>query len=241
MTDCVKLARSGFVGKCAILIYGFEDEQRPLGWLIEAFEAVAARTAMLGPRHQAPLRQLVHPVFAAGQVYAWKWSETNDTWVTSDDDWSMRSDITASAQSVWSQFWSRLLAFSSVRMGSLRDGSAGHGRCRPAVNRHQQTWKACWWQRLASSNLASSARALRPADQVSEQRISATPAVFPVNGDSLACLEQEFLLPCAGRERPVMPRIGEIVISRSGVRRYVVIRLSWHGRAVALPVWSWGH
>jgi hypothetical protein len=67
VTDCVKLARSGFAGKCAILIYGFEDPQRPLAWLIEAFEAVAARTAVLGSRQQAPLRQLVHPVFAAGR------------------------------------------------------------------------------------------------------------------------------------------------------------------------------
>ena len=72
VTDCVKLTRSGFAGKCAILIYGFEDPQRPLDWLIEAFEAVAARTAVLGPRQQAPVRQLVHPVFAAGQVYAWE-------------------------------------------------------------------------------------------------------------------------------------------------------------------------
>jgi hypothetical protein len=72
VTDCVKLAHSGFAGKCAILIYGFEDPQRPLDWLIEAFEAVAARTSVLGPRQQAPLGQLVHPVFAAGQVYAWE-------------------------------------------------------------------------------------------------------------------------------------------------------------------------
>jgi hypothetical protein len=34
---------SGFTGRQAILIYGFEDPQRPLHWLIEAFEAVAAR------------------------------------------------------------------------------------------------------------------------------------------------------------------------------------------------------
>lgn len=72
VTDCVKLARSDFAGKCAILIYGFEDPKRPLNWLIEAFEAVAARTTVLGPRQQAPLRQLVHPVFTAGQVYGWE-------------------------------------------------------------------------------------------------------------------------------------------------------------------------
>jgi hypothetical protein len=72
VTDCMKLARSSFTGKCAILIYGFEDPQRPLDWLIGAFEAVASRTAVLGPRQEAPLRQLVHPVFAAGHVYAWE-------------------------------------------------------------------------------------------------------------------------------------------------------------------------
>jgi hypothetical protein len=72
VTDCVKLARSGFAGRSAILIYGFEDTHRPLHWLIEAFEAVAAKTAVLGPREEARLRELVHPVFAAGRVYAWE-------------------------------------------------------------------------------------------------------------------------------------------------------------------------
>jgi hypothetical protein len=72
VTDCTKLARSGFAGRCALLIYGFTDPQRPLDCLIEAFEAVVARTAVLGPRHEAPLRNLVHPVFAAGHVYGWE-------------------------------------------------------------------------------------------------------------------------------------------------------------------------
>jgi hypothetical protein len=66
------LARSGFAGRSAILIYGFEDPHRPLGWLIKAFEAVAAGTAVLGPREEARLRELVHPVFATGHVYAWE-------------------------------------------------------------------------------------------------------------------------------------------------------------------------
>jgi len=39
VTDCRKLASSGFAGKRAILIYGFEDPDRPLSWLIDAFEA----------------------------------------------------------------------------------------------------------------------------------------------------------------------------------------------------------
>ena len=72
VTDCVKLARSGFAGRRAVLIYGFEMIGRPLLWLIEAFEAVAARHAELGIRNEAPLRDLVHPVFASGGVFAWE-------------------------------------------------------------------------------------------------------------------------------------------------------------------------
>jgi hypothetical protein len=72
VTDCAKLAQSGFAGRRAILIYGFEDPHRPLRWLIEAFEAVATRTTALGPREEARLCELVHPVFAAGCVYAWE-------------------------------------------------------------------------------------------------------------------------------------------------------------------------
>jgi hypothetical protein len=72
VTDCQKLAGSGFAGRRAVLIYGFEDPGRPLTWLIEAFEAIAARVVSLGPRREAPLSHLVHPVFAAGHVYAWE-------------------------------------------------------------------------------------------------------------------------------------------------------------------------
>lgn len=72
ITDCRKLASSGFAGGRAMLIYGFEDPDRPLAWLIDAFEAVAAQTVTLGPREHAPLRNLTHPVFSAGHVYAWE-------------------------------------------------------------------------------------------------------------------------------------------------------------------------
>ena len=72
VTDCQKLGGSGFGGRRAVLIYGFEHPGRPLMWLIEAFEAVAARGVSLGPREEAPLSHLVHPVFATGHVYAWE-------------------------------------------------------------------------------------------------------------------------------------------------------------------------
>jgi hypothetical protein len=72
VTDCRKLARSGFGKRWAVLIYGFEDPDRPIMWLVEAFELIARRTITLGPRQEAPLTNLVHPVFAAGHVWAWE-------------------------------------------------------------------------------------------------------------------------------------------------------------------------
>ena len=72
VTDCRKLASSGFGERRAILIYGFEDPTRPILWLIEAFELIAARTVTLGPRETAPLNDLVHPVFATGHVWGWE-------------------------------------------------------------------------------------------------------------------------------------------------------------------------
>ena len=72
MTDCVKLARSDFGGRRAVLIYGFEVPGRPLAWLVEAFEALAAHHVELGTRAESPLRDLVHPIFASGAVFAWE-------------------------------------------------------------------------------------------------------------------------------------------------------------------------
>src|SRR5215470_6680733 len=72
VTDCRKLASTGFGDRRAVLIYGFEDPSRPIMWLIEAFELIAARTVTLGPRETAPLNDLVHPVFAAGHVWGWE-------------------------------------------------------------------------------------------------------------------------------------------------------------------------
>jgi hypothetical protein len=54
VTDCLKLVQSGFAGKRAVLIYGFEVPGRPLAWLINAFEAVAAQHVVLGPEQTHP-------------------------------------------------------------------------------------------------------------------------------------------------------------------------------------------
>jgi hypothetical protein len=53
VTDCRKLASSGFAGRRAVLIYGFNDPKRPIMRLIEAFEFIAARDVTLGPREEA--------------------------------------------------------------------------------------------------------------------------------------------------------------------------------------------
>jgi hypothetical protein len=72
VTDCVKLSESGFEGRKALLIYGFDDSKRPLAWLIDAFELIARQHVQLGARHEAPLSNLVHPIFSAGGVFAWE-------------------------------------------------------------------------------------------------------------------------------------------------------------------------
>jgi hypothetical protein len=72
ITDCRKLASSGFEGRRAVLIYGFKEPERPLARLIDAFEAIAAQTVKLGPREHAPLGHLLHLVFSTGYVYGWE-------------------------------------------------------------------------------------------------------------------------------------------------------------------------
>ena len=72
VTDCVKLVESGFTARKAVLIYGFEDPKRPLMWLIEAFELIARQHVKLGEREETELRDLVHPIFASGSVFAWE-------------------------------------------------------------------------------------------------------------------------------------------------------------------------
>lgn len=66
LTDCAKLAASGFEARKGIVIYGFEHEDWPLAPAIDAFETLARAKWALGPRCAAPLKGLVHPVHASG-------------------------------------------------------------------------------------------------------------------------------------------------------------------------------
>jgi hypothetical protein len=72
LTDCDKLARSSLGRSKAILIYGYDATDWPLGPTIDAFEALAAARVRLGPRHAAKFGGLIHPVHSAGEVFAWQ-------------------------------------------------------------------------------------------------------------------------------------------------------------------------
>jgi hypothetical protein len=72
LTDCLKLAESGLSGRKAVVIYGFDYPSLPMDPAIEAFETLAMRWVLLGPRVTAGYDDLVHPVHRAGRVFGWE-------------------------------------------------------------------------------------------------------------------------------------------------------------------------
>ena len=72
LTDCRKLLSSGFDGRCAIVIYGYEYDDWPLRPVIEAFECLAQREAQLSVMAAAQFVDLVHPIHRSGAVFGWE-------------------------------------------------------------------------------------------------------------------------------------------------------------------------
>jgi hypothetical protein len=72
LTDCQKLAASGFSGSLAVLIYGYDYDARPMESAVEAFEQLAVQRVRLGPRQVASFDGLIHPVHRRGGVFVWK-------------------------------------------------------------------------------------------------------------------------------------------------------------------------
>lgn len=72
LSDCLKLVRGGFPARTALVIYAFEDQERPVDCLIEAFEYLAAHYVVLGARDEVRMSNLIHPVHAAGRVFGWR-------------------------------------------------------------------------------------------------------------------------------------------------------------------------
>ena len=72
LTDCEKLGESGFTGRKAVLIYGYDHDKWPLDPMINSFETLARARHHLGPQHAADFDNLVHPIHARGRVFAWQ-------------------------------------------------------------------------------------------------------------------------------------------------------------------------
>src|SRR4051812_11135990 len=58
LTDCAKLAHSGFPGRMAVLIYGFDHRDKLLDPAIQAFEDLAKLRTQMSERSVASLRIL---------------------------------------------------------------------------------------------------------------------------------------------------------------------------------------
>jgi hypothetical protein len=72
VTDCVKLAQSGFTARQAVMIIGFEYPEWPLEPAVKAFERIASDLVNLRPCAPARFSGLVHPVQREGAVFAWE-------------------------------------------------------------------------------------------------------------------------------------------------------------------------
>lgn len=72
LTDCAKLAESGFEGRKGIVIFGYDYDGWPMDPAVDAFEALARRRVALGTAVSAAFDGLVHPVHQAGRVFGWE-------------------------------------------------------------------------------------------------------------------------------------------------------------------------
>lgn len=72
LSDCSKLSESGFDGKKAIAIFGYEYTDFPMGPAIEAFEHLASERVTLLSRFESRFEGLIHPVHRQGAVFAWE-------------------------------------------------------------------------------------------------------------------------------------------------------------------------
>jgi hypothetical protein len=72
LTDCEKLAKSTFVGRKMILIYGYAYEGFPLDPVMDAFRTLAALRVRLVDTASAPFDGLVHPIHRRGATYGWE-------------------------------------------------------------------------------------------------------------------------------------------------------------------------
>ena len=75
LTDCPKLLRSGFEGRKAIVIIGYDYDALPLAPTIRAFELLATSEVGLFAAKPASFEGLIHPVHRRGAVFGWEITE----------------------------------------------------------------------------------------------------------------------------------------------------------------------
>lgn len=72
LTDCAKLTTSGLLGRKGIVIYGFDYQNWPMEPAIAAFETLGRAQGKVGPRAEALVEGLVHPVHKTAKVFGWE-------------------------------------------------------------------------------------------------------------------------------------------------------------------------
>ena len=72
LTDCSKLLRSGFEGRKAIVIIGYDYDAFPLSPTVRAFELLASIEVRLRAAEPVPFDGLIHPVHRQGAVFGWE-------------------------------------------------------------------------------------------------------------------------------------------------------------------------
>jgi hypothetical protein len=72
LTDCTKLLQSGFEGRKAIVIIGYDYDAFPLAPAVHAFELLAAHEVTLRSTEAAAFDGLIHPVHQRGAVFGWE-------------------------------------------------------------------------------------------------------------------------------------------------------------------------
>jgi hypothetical protein len=72
LSDCSKLLRSGFEGRKAIVIIGYDYDAFPLFPTIRAFELLASSEVELQAAEPVTFDGLIHPVHRRGAVHGWE-------------------------------------------------------------------------------------------------------------------------------------------------------------------------
>ncbi len=73
LTDCEKLTHELIrADNKAIIIYGYECEERPILLAVNAFETLAAKLLVPSSRVSASFGNLMHPIHREGSVFGWE-------------------------------------------------------------------------------------------------------------------------------------------------------------------------